>query len=70
MILKGFYSILAETQMIILETRISGPEGEDSVFFEAEDWEKIIEHAAQIQRGENKSETNDRSVGDRPILDP
>ena len=55
MILKGFYSILAETQMIILETRISGPEGEDSVFFEAEDWEKIIEHAAQIQRGENKS---------------
>lgn len=45
MTLKGFYSILAETQMIVLETRISGPEGEDSVFFDAEDWEKIIEHA-------------------------
>ncbi|MFD1175023.1 sugar phosphate nucleotidyltransferase [Paenibacillus puldeungensis] len=41
----GFYSILAETRMVVLEVRIDGPEGEDRVIFEAEDWEKIIERA-------------------------
>ncbi|MFE6076266.1 sugar phosphate nucleotidyltransferase [Paenibacillus sp. NPDC057886] len=48
--LKGLFSILAETRMVILEARIGGPEDEDGTLFEEEDWKVITERA-----GSNKS---------------